>query len=46
LNSWKEQGLICVMGAADEARKLRFAFIALIMPLALKDIAWPKRCIV
>jgi hypothetical protein len=45
LNGWKEQGLICVMGAADEARKLRFAFIALIMRLtAAADPERPKRC--
>ncbi|KAL3428430.1 hypothetical protein PVAG01_01939 [Phlyctema vagabunda] len=39
----------CVLTAADEARKQQFASVALVMgliPLTLKDIAWPERRIV
>lgn len=38
--------MICLLEQADEARKLQFASTALIMgliPLVLKDIAWPER---
>ena len=40
---------ICVFSESDEARKQQFAATALIMgllPLTLKDIAWPERRIV
>lgn len=40
---------ICLLSAADEARKQQFAATSLVMglvPLTLKDIAWPERRIV
>lgn len=40
---------ICVLSEADEPRKLQFASVALVMgliPLTLKDLAWPERRIV
>lgn len=41
--------VICLLGAADEARKQQFAATSLVMglvPLTLKDIAWPERRVV
>lgn len=41
--------VICLLEAADEARKQQFAAISLVMgfvPLTLKDIAWPERRVV
>ncbi|ORX97016.1 hypothetical protein BCR34DRAFT_578230 [Clohesyomyces aquaticus] len=40
---------ICLLQAADEARKQQFAATALVMgliPLTLKDIAWPERRVI
>lgn len=40
---------ICLLSSADEARKQQFAAISLVMglvPLTLKDIAWPERRVV
>ncbi|KAL2865928.1 uncharacterized protein BJX67DRAFT_149242 [Aspergillus lucknowensis] len=42
-------GAICTLTPADEARKQQFAATALVMgllPLVLRDIAWPERRIV
>ncbi|KAJ7758302.1 hypothetical protein B0H16DRAFT_1885308 [Mycena metata] len=39
----------CVLAEADEPRKLQFASVALVMgliPLTLKDLAWPERRVV
>lgn len=41
--------IICLLSSADEARKQQFAATSLVMglvPLTLKDIAWPERRIV
>ncbi|KAL4810484.1 hypothetical protein BDV18DRAFT_156844 [Aspergillus unguis] len=46
-NCWS--GAICTFEAADEARKQQFAATALVMgllPLVLRDIAWPERRVV
>jgi len=40
---------ICILGQADEVRKQQFAAVSLVMglvPLTLKDIAWPERRII
>ncbi|KAL4937384.1 hypothetical protein BDV06DRAFT_74366 [Aspergillus oleicola] len=46
-NCWT--GAICTFEAADEARKQQFAATAMVMgllPIVLRDIAWPERRVV
>ncbi|KAL4961673.1 uncharacterized protein BDV14DRAFT_120908 [Aspergillus stella-maris] len=46
-NCWR--GAICLLNAADEARKQQFGATAMVMgllPIVLRDIAWPERRVV
>ncbi|KAL4791417.1 hypothetical protein BDV19DRAFT_370590 [Aspergillus venezuelensis] len=46
-NCW--HGAICLLNAADEARKQQFGATAMVMgllPIVLRDIAWPERRVV